>query len=241
MKRAIAIAIGGLAVLGAACRESSHPTANVSVAAGGSPALVGLTGGEPVTPSRLLVRFPTSGAGSGGSAGPPPVGAVMCLVHEPTLGELVQTTPYPDAIQSNAVIGCDRLITSVGRIVYNAANSPEFATFSSRFSNGVSETVHNFIGAADGNLLHAGFGGAGGQHECVIVQELKGLPPPARGNGQVCNPNRPQDLSGFVMDSIALNIEDFQFTLLPFPDGTTGVQVAFKQTWQFYGHRPFTR
>lgn len=234
MPRTLIALIACVATTIASCHEPTQPNSH---AVGIRPDLTLAPGPQgPVSPSRLLASIQSGGSG-GGSIPPAhrPVGAALCLIHEPSLVlGATDVTPLPDVIQSSALIGCDTLITSTGTIVYTAANSPDFAEFNSRITNNTSEMLYDFVTTVDAGLFMGGGGGLG-NFTCWDVQGLKGLPPPARGRGQVCNPHRPQDLSGFSLDSIRLVINDFQFSVTDGPQAR--VDYAVDRTWEFYGHK----
>ena len=201
-----------------------------------SPVMDLLGTGGPVLPSRLLASWHIrSGSSSGTYVGSPPVGAVVCLTHGALHVDL--GVPYPQALQGTTFVGCDTLIGSPGRVVYAAANSPHFTEFNSQFTNGVSELVGDFVASTDANLLSVGANSGLGQYECWVVQDVKEIPSIAHGREASCNAHRPQDLSGFTLDSIGLNIEDIQLTTEPFVDAVMWAHLSVKRTWDFYGHR----
>lgn len=143
-----------------------------------SPSLAAACGTPPCGGVRLLARW-ESGSGGGGTHSTRvfnPAGVAICLVHESRL-ELDPNLPYPAAIlggdfstSSLVVIGCDQALTSPQTIEFNAGNSPGFAEFAVRMTNGVDERVHRYAQLVDAQLMFDGSGGAAGSFESSITQ-----------------------------------------------------------------------
>lgn len=191
--------------------------------------------GFPVRPSRLLATWQLGGSGSGTFVGSPPVGAVECLTHGAV--QFSFGVPFPQALEGTTFVGCDTLLASPGRVVYNSDNSPKFTGFSTEYTNGISEQFGDWLMSTNANLVYVGTGGGGGQYECWVVQDVKEIPFHAHGIQKSCNPHRPQDLSGFVLDSVALDIESFQLTTEPYAGDVMWAHLSVQRTWSFYGHR----
>jgi hypothetical protein len=142
-------------------------------------ALVGL----PASPANasLRVRRITAindavGASSGLLSPRTPVGVVFCLIGEDDFS-FARDVPFPDAIRDDAtglastrVIGCDSIATSGVPIDFTPDNTPDFAAFAARLTNGVDERVWSFLAVVDaGNYIAGPNAGIGRQESHLSI------------------------------------------------------------------------
>lgn len=150
-----------------------------------------------------------------------PTGVVICLIGDANLN-LDASLPFPDRVTSEAMVGCDTVITPGATQVFefNAENSPKFQALADRFTNATDEPIMVFTQTVNDDLLPDGVGVGGGTCETIFGKHR---------SARYCNPRNL--LTGYTIDFFRLTASNVVVT------GSTGtVSFSVDIVWQIYGH-----
>jgi hypothetical protein len=183
---------------------------------------------------------------SGGTTSVPifPDGAVVCLINEQIVNLLPADVPYPTLIDSDAVVGCDSLILPgiAYTLEFNSSNSPQFAEFVRRLTDGVDNTVHFWLGQVSGDLRKEGGAVGAGLCESILTATRRvgrrdfahdGHAP--KGPVATCRPDRKTaDWIGYTITAIKIHI--LEHVLTTSADGLSRSH-NIRADVEFFGHR----
>ncbi len=177
------------------------------------------------TESKLVATWETTTGGSLFSPGSnyAATGLVACLIFTSSL-TVNSSLPYPDSITSDAVVGCDTLLTpgTTPVIEYNAANDPKFQAFVTKFTNATDDTLYFYAAQVNDELMQSGLGTGGGGCESRF------------GRHKVKNCNVKNLLTGYTIDFIRMTASNIVSTVSA--DGQS-VSFSVDVLWEAYGHR----
>ena len=180
--------------------------------------------------SLLLVSYPGGAGGSSFTTSPTvPAGATFCLAHgDPTHVDL--SKPLPSAILSDDVVGCDRVFAPGSSYVidFDASNTPGFATFADRITNGVNDVVGLMVAFVDGALNSVQGGVSGGT---IGEQDLTNR---QFNGGTSTGGLKGVDLAGFTLKRVRLVVSDVQVSVEPQGAAYT-FSYRYTLSWQFWG------
>jgi hypothetical protein len=210
---------------------SGEPSASPNLAAGGQAKL-------------LLTAFKGSAGGTSLMRGDPwasswsPVAWSFCLIHEPDAPQLIDytgSTPLPEAVQSNAVVGCNWFIPPGRQVVdFDETNTPGWQVFIDRLTNGVDEMIWSLPFIVDAAAIPIGTSGGGCPESCPSADWKTKL--------ALSGKNPAPDLSGFVIDFVRLVVHDSSWSISPAPldpawPGQYYLNNECELVWEIYGHR----
>ena len=160
-----------------------------------------------------------------------PTGWTTCLIHEPNGSDRVDysgSQPLPTAIDSKAVVGCDRRLEAGKQTVdFTRRNSPGFDKLARRLTNGDDQMLWNLSFLVDDNLTGYGMGGGACSESCP------GWKQPA---AQIGAKRGGPDLRGFKIDLIRLKVRDATWSTQPAADGYY-LTRTWSFVWEIWGHK----
>jgi hypothetical protein len=182
--------------------------------------------------SHLLASWPGGQGGTTLTTNPTlPAGVTLCVLHaagNPFDG-LDLSKPYPAAIPSSDVVGCDRVFLPESSYVidFDAANTPGFAGFAARLADGANDIVWNVTALVDGslnNLLVTG--GVSIDEHSLTSRTINGGASTGGFTGA--------DFAGFTVDFVRLRVSDIAVSLAP-QGGAYYVSYHWSLAWEFWG------
>jgi hypothetical protein len=182
--------------------------------------------------SRLLASWP---GGQGGTTltnnATLPAGVVLCVLHaggNPFDG-LDLGKPYPAAIPSSDVVGCDRVLVPGSSYVidFDPTNTPGFADFAARLTDGADDIVWNVTALVDGSLQNVLVtGGVSIDEHSLTDRTVNG----GVGTGGF----KGADFAGFTLDFVRLRVTDIAVGLEPQGDAYL-LSYRWRLSWEFWG------
>lgn len=182
--------------------------------------------------SRLLASWPGGQSGAAQTTNPAtPAGVALCVLHaagNPFDG-LDLGNPYPAAIPSEDVVGCDHVLVPGSSYVidFDAANTPGFADFAARLADGTNDILWNVTALVDGSLRNVLVtGGVSIDEHSLTSRVING--------GAATGGFQGADFTGFALDFVRLRVSDIQIGLEP--QGNAFVlSFSWRQSWEFWG------
>ena len=160
-----------------------------------------------------------------------PTGWTACLVGESATSDIIDysgATALPAAIDSKAVVGCDRrLKPGKSSVDFTRRNSPGFDKLARRLTNGSDDMLFTETFTVDKHLIPYGMGGGGCPESCRNWQQPVVDKQGKRGAA---------DLKGFKIDRIRLKVRDANWKIEPNADGYW-LSYQFNYRWEIYGHK----
>jgi len=182
--------------------------------------------------SRLLASWPGGQGGTTLTTNPTlPAGVALCVLHaagNPFDG-LDLGRPYPAAIPSSDVVGCDRVLVPGSSYVidFDAANTLGFADFAARLTDGADDIVWHVTALVDGSLNNILVtGGVSIDEHSLTNRTING----GGGTGGF----KGADFIGFTVDFVRLRVSDIAVSLEPQGDAYL-LSYRWRLSWEFWG------